>query len=998
MGQGGWGLILSLMLVLTFVLIAGQPALGQSAGSTSSAITGKITDEQGAVIPGASVKARNIENNFIRGAIAGEDGSFLVSQLPPGTYEVTVSAEGFTTRVSKLELVLGTTNLFDCSMKLGETSEIIEVTAGNTVQEGKSESSTNVDRGRIDGLPINRRSFLDFSLTAARVTSDRLPAQGAAVSSGLSFNGQTARFNNITIDGLDNNDNGPGTVRSTYSQDAVQEFQIISDSFSAEFGRAVAGVVNIVTKGGSNGFHGSLFFFNRNDSISARDVFAPIEPPYKQYQFGAVLGGHIKRDKLFYFASFERLSVKQNSFVTIGNETVESARRLNFPLRNGPSAFALDSTSFLGRVDARLGTNDSLWLRYNYSGSFNGAFEPFGGLVAESNAGVQKLKEDTVAASNTYISTSLNLVNETRFLFSQREQRVSPLDGGPQVRIVGAEGLVTFGRGSILPQMRQQPTYQIVDNVSLARGRNQFKLGIDFFYRPSDKATLPVFPGGFALFTPFDFSAIFGIPGLPSFTGLQAFDPSLRTPFQRLFLQGLAAQLPGFFPGFPQGFPVGDVPLPAAFIQGFGETLSEITEKDFSAYFQDDIKVRPNLLVKLGLRYDINRISFIPNNNGNLSPRVAVVYRPSRLDNLNIRAAYGIFFGRPLIGGIFASQPTVSGRFKIAVVPFPFSLLAFSQPGRRFPESKEVPPQVTFIPQLSQTFPFDPNTRNSYSQQATLGLDYLLSNNTIASVSYQFVRGVKLFSLRNINPIVRPNPSNPVLGAITGRVDPTKGDVIELETAFDSYYNAVTFAISRRLSNRFGLLAHYTFSKAIDNFVDVRPDVLETADPMNLRGERGLSLQDVRSRFVASGTWELSYTKNPLLRDFQLSAILNINSGRPYNLLAGVDLNRNGDNPPGDRPAGLGRNVGITPGYANLDLRLTRTISFGENVRFNGFVEVFNLFNRVNISDIDRIFPPDAQGRFNLPEQDGGRFIAPRERYRNAFAPRQFQLGFRLTF
>jgi hypothetical protein len=208
----------------------------------------------------------------------------------------------------------------------------------------------------------------------------------------------------------------------------------------------------------------------------------------------------------------------------------------------------------------------------------------------------------------------------------------------------------------------------------------------------------------------------------------------------------------------------------------------------------------------------------------------------------------------------------------------------------------------------------------------------------------------------------------------------------------------VTFAVSRRMSRRFGFLAHYTFSKSIDNFVDVRPDVLETADPMNMRGERGLSLQDVRSRFVASATWELTYTRNPVLRGFQLSTILNLNSGRPYNLLAGVDLNRNGDNPPGDRPAGLGRNVGVTPGFANLDMRLTRSIAISEGVRFSGFIEVFNLFNRVNISDIDRIYSPDALGRFNLPEKEGGRFTVPRERFRNAFAPRQFQLGFRLTF
>jgi len=197
------------------------------------------------------------------------------------------------------------------------------------------------------------------------------------------------------------------------------------------------------------------------------------------------------------------------------------------------------------------------------------------------------------------------------------------------------------------------------------------------------------------------------------------------------------------------------------------------------------------------------------------------------------------------------------------------------------------------------------------------------------------------------------------------------------------------------------VLAHYTLSKTIDDFIDFRVDQEGSValDPLRPRNERSLSLQDVRNRFVLSGIWALDYTKNPLLRDFQISSIVTLESGRPYNLLAGVDLDRNGDNLfPGDRPDGISRNLGITPGYANVDLRLTRSISIKERYRFQGFVEAFNLFNRVNISEISRIFPPDAQGRFTLPPKDGSRFIATRDRYRNAFSPRQFQLGFRLTF
>src|SRR5262245_17995067 len=191
------------ILILIFGFGA-HTAMGQSAGATTANITGVVNDESGAVISGALITARNFQTNLIREKTSGEDGSFLLPQLPPGSYEVIAKAEGFITKSSRLDLNLGTTTVVNFSMKVGAPTEVIEV-VGNRIVEGKTESSTNIERQRIDNLPINRRNFLDFSLTAARVVADRLPAQGTSATSGLSFNGQSARFNNITIDGLDNN-------------------------------------------------------------------------------------------------------------------------------------------------------------------------------------------------------------------------------------------------------------------------------------------------------------------------------------------------------------------------------------------------------------------------------------------------------------------------------------------------------------------------------------------------------------------------------------------------------------------------------------------------------------------------------------------------------------------------------------------------------------------------------------------------------------------------
>lgn len=972
----------------------------QSEGSTAATITGRVADETERAVGGAHVTVKNLNTNLVRESISNEDGSIFIPQLSPGTYEITIEADGFTKATLRQEILLGTASLCNFVLKVSGKDITVEVVGENKANLNKTEDSINISRQSIESLPINRRDFLDFTLTSSRVVTDRLPAQGVAETSRLSFNAQSARFNNITIDGLSNNDITSGSVRATFSQEAVQEFQIISDTSSAEFGRSLGGIVNIVTRGGGNDYHGSLFLLNRNDKTSARDAFVSFKPPYSQYQFGAVVSGPIKKEKAFFFLGFERLTIRQNNIVTIKDDAIQAVRNIGIPANNGPVPFGIGKTTVLTRVDAQLTPNDTIYGRYNYGGVYDGQYEPFGDRTSETNGATERLRDNSIALNNVYINAGKRLVNETRFLYSRRKQSVIPIVEGPAFGLSTPDGISIFGQNFFTPQIRDERIYQFANITSLERGLNHIKLGIDYNYinAPTNDSLFSFTNSGAGLFSAIDFGALTGMPNLPVLSGIQALDPSSRTPTQRSFLMLLSNIAPVLVPGFPAKVPLADLSLPLIYAQGFGKIDPNAPVTLFSTFVQDDIKLKPNLLIKAGLRYDINRLKFSPDNNGNFSPRLGIAYRPTFTNKLNLRASYGLFFGTPLIGPAVLAGSSQSGNFVFPTFFFPQSILVFAQPNHRIDDINNLPKGVSIVPQEARTFQFDPNTRNSYTQQLSAGFDYLLERKTVVGVSYNYVRGIKLVTARRINPVVRPT-GNVITSMITGRVDTTKGDVTEFESAFDSYYHGLTINLVRNFSENFGIFASYTLSKSIDNTFDVRTDTADSpVNPLRPGDERALSIQDVRNRFVLSANLKLNYTKNLLLRDFQIATITTIESGRPYNLTAGVDLNQDGDNGTGDRPAGIGRNTGITPGFSSVDMRLSRSFKFKERYQILGFVEVFNLFNKFNLSKFNTVFPPDAQGNFNLPSQEGGRFTVPKDRYQGAFAPRQMQIGFKISF
>jgi len=283
-----------ILLVCLAVVSCYGAAIGQ-AQSNAADLQGSVRDPKGAVVAGATVTARNTATNSAREATTNDDGFYKITNLSPGEYEVTVKAQNYKTALlPSVKLTVGQTANQDIPLEVGDLTATVTVTSAspNIVETTATSVSSTVDQQRIENLPINERNYLSFALTTSTVGRDNGRPIGPAPTTGLNFGGQRGRSNLVQVDGADNTDNSVNASRSTVSQEAVQEFQVVTNSFAPEFGRSSGGVVNVVTKGGTNKLQGNVFGFLRHKSFQARNPFAPVDkPPFTRAQYGGTLGG-----------------------------------------------------------------------------------------------------------------------------------------------------------------------------------------------------------------------------------------------------------------------------------------------------------------------------------------------------------------------------------------------------------------------------------------------------------------------------------------------------------------------------------------------------------------------------------------------------------------------------------------------------------------------------------------------------------------------------------
>lgn len=935
-------------VLIAFAIFAIGTRIAAQTSKTGGIIQGSVADATGAVVPGAAIVIRNISTNQTRNLATSDHGFFRSGELPPGTYDIEVSQPGFApSREQGVEVTLGATLRLDIVLTPSPSSTQVTVKAQPSPLDASQTSMvSSVDQERIEELPVRSRNYLDFVLLAPGVSTSParplVPGATPISGSGFTFGGLRPRSNNLSIDGLDNNDEFSGSSRTELSPEIVQEFQVVNNGLSAESGGASGGSINVITRSGSNLIHGDAFIFAQDSSLDARDPFEtdPAKPYYRRFRAGFALGGPIVQDKTFYYVAAEQ----EHSRGQIGSDIdpAEAAALSSFlasgafpglPVRSILTGFWPTSraeTEAAGKLDHQLTKNTALMLRYAFTNAKEAgdAFNA-GGLMDASAAGSSVSSDNALSGAITTagpLSTS-----DWRFQLATRRVALNTAQqAGPQIDIAG---LVSFGDPYNGNGFRRENHYQTQYAYSRVRGRHLWKAGATVS-RVRLRADLPNGFGG---------SYLFG---------------SLAD-----FFAGRAAQ----------------------FRQAFGSPSVDFPVTVFGGFAQDHWSVNAHLTVDLGTRYDFERLpgGFNQDTN-NLSPRVGLAWSPA--SRWVFRAGYGIFFDRYILANLArAVEKDGVHAYEQVVDTGMASTMFFDRSGG----SAAAP-----LPGIGESiFRADPRMATPYSQQASAGAEYLLGAGLTFSANYLFVRGVKLPRTVNVNlrpPSVLTAADAADFGLVSPpfqqlgreafpaqRLDPSFDDIYQLQDSASSTYNGLSLTFARQMNEDLEFSGSYTLSRTIDDASDFDE---QPQNPYDLAAERGRSRQDQPQRFVFNALWDLPIGEGEenggaksashpgwLTRTFshiELAPIFSASSGQPVNPLTGLDSNLTHSFPLSSRPIGFGRNSMRAPATAALDLRILKYFPFGPSRHLDVVAESFNLLNRANVAQINSIF---GSGAIPLP-------------------------------
>jgi len=937
------GTCFSAVLVVLLVVVSCLSGQAQVAGAS---LSGTLKDPSGALVPGAQVAIENTATGVVRNVSTNADGLYTAPNLIPGNYKLTISAPGFNTEVrTGVELTVGTQQVFDLTLQVGREKRRVEVTSeAPTVQLATSDISAVVNGTTVRELPLNGRSWTDLATLQPGVDAIQTQptfAVGAdrgnrGFGSQVTISGARPQQNNYRLDGISLNDyaNGaPGSVLGgNLGVDAIQEFSVLTSNYSAEYGKSSGGVVNAISRSGTNGFHGGGYEFLRNSALDARNFFdAKTIPPFKRNQFGGSIGGPIIKDRTFFFADYEgvrqskgittlntvpsldaRNGILHNSDGSISHVAIDPSARAYltfFPLPNaGPtddpnifkSTFAgqqvVNENFFTTRVDHKLSQKDSLFATYLYDKTPYHSPDGLNNVLLGSETSRQiAAVEYTRIFTPAFVNTVRLGYNHERVANDQSLSAINPAAADTSLGAMpGRDAAQVFisGISPFTGGIGGNPTYfyhwnsaQVYDDASHTVGTHSLKFGMAY-----ERLML-------------NLSALSNPNGVFRFGNLESFFSN----------------------------------KPKTFNSGIASTLTprNLRQNLFGVYLQDDWRWRPNLTLNLGMRYEISSVPtetsgklsnllhlsdatphlgnpyFLNPTLRNFEPRVGFAYDPFRTGKTAIRGGFGMFDVQPLLYQFTLLSSLAAPFFELGSVHPPAGSF-FTGAG----------PLLT-ANSLRATF-IEHQPKRNYVMQWNLDVQQEITNSLSAMIGYVGSRGVHQPFRVDDADLVLPTKTAagyvwPVPVASGTTVNPNFGSVRGMFYRGDSYYDALEVGVTKRLSHGVQFQGSYTWGKSIDTSSatlagDAFGNSISSLDFFDYRLSRGLSDFSIGRTLVLNGTWFVPSPNNApqplrwLLGGWEVGAIYKASDGVPFSPTFGTDGDRLGLNSgdPYDFPNRLG--------------------------------------------------------------------------------------------
>jgi len=970
-----------LVVALTVWPLAAGGALLHAQSATGS-IEGLVVDPSAGVLPGVLIVLVQPATGIERRTETDADGRFRAPLLPVGIFELTATRTGFEPlRRSDLRVSVGQTLALHLELLPGVTQDVVVSADAPVIDTSRTSVSSTVDAMEIRNLPVNGRNFIDFVLLTPGVTRDVRAGD-------LSFAGARGTLNSLLVDGVDNNNTffgqalgraGSGRAPYQLSADVVEEFRVSANAYAAEYGRAGGGVINVVTRSGTNVLHGSLFEFYRDKALNATNPINELngqpKSPYHYNQFGGTLGGPLRPNRDFYFVSYDgqRSSEPNLVVMNVPPGTPDDPATAAGIARLEPLAYSwsrrLDQDVYFAKTDHQVSDRHRLTFRYNHQDFTGENFENGGLRNAFEHTGASLVKTRTF--TGTWASVlGTRAFNELRVQYAADDQRGEANSATPEAVVLQNSTLVLIvGRNNFSPRETTIDRVQVADSFTWLSGPHGVKAGFDV---QLDRIWND-FPGFF--------SGSYVFPTLASFG------------------RGRPVRYQQSFPGPGTSGP---------------ETTPDVRE--YSVFVQDEWRPRRDLTANAGLRYDLMTLDasgvrnpdpqlaaagidtsrFEPDTN-NIGPRLGVAWNPGGRP-LVIRGGWGVFFGRAP-ASLLAAAGSNNGINVVSVLFTGAAVPTYPAVFANIPEGVDpVKPNIFYV---------DEAFANPRVTQASAAVEMAVARDIRLAVTYLYASGMSLTRSvdRNLGTLRSRTFTIDDSGSTESyhffdedRPFESFQRVIAIESSAESRYHGLTVELDRRMSGGLQWRLAYTLGRVTDTVPDATAiaagnaadDAKHASNPADFEADRTVGQNDQRHRLVANGVYMsgaaadgIGGLPGALARGWTIAAILTATSGKPYSARVGnVDLNGDG-NTSNDLAPGTRRNAFRLNPIVALDLRLARDVPLGGRVTAQLIAEAFNLFNRDNISAVtQQYYTVDVKamtleptGRFGSPTASAGERI-----------------------